>query len=187
MVERATSAAIDKAHTISDPPPLDKYIKPIKIARYKTLYYILLNAIRNGAKASVLGFSIRAGLSFLLKLSGVIRKKITLRDAFLHSFMSEDSFRMCAFFGSFAFLWKSTNNILINIRRKDDKLNGFIAGFIAGLSVLIENKNHRIAYSQQFLVRGLQGLYNHAKVKYNFSFSHGDSLMFAYVLSFHNC
>jgi hypothetical protein len=165
---------------------------------------ILANAARNGLKASVLGFSIRSGLLFLLRLIKVAKRKETLLTALERSLLGQESFRFAAFFGLFAFLWKGinvtyfqikmsflitpkcvstyigTNNIIIKLRcGKDDKVNGFIAGFIAGLSILVEEKSRRITLSQQLFVRGLQGLYNSLKVRGIFQFTHGDSLIFA--------
>jgi hypothetical protein len=67
---------------------------------------ILANALRNGIKAFILGYSIRSGLSFLLKLTSVARGRAKLIDAFKSSFGGEDGLRFGTFFGAFAFLWK---------------------------------------------------------------------------------
>ncbi|KAJ3404298.1 hypothetical protein HDV05_007240 [Chytridiales sp. JEL 0842] len=140
---------------------------------------ILGNALRNGVKAFILGYSIRSGLSFLLKLIGVARGRIAFIKAFKSAFGGQDGLRFGTFFGGFAFLWKATNNIVINLRGKDDKVNGFIAGFVAGVALLAEKKARRITIAQQLLVRGLQACYNHVKGRGLFHFPYGDALIFA--------
>ncbi|KAJ3193454.1 hypothetical protein HK101_004807 [Irineochytrium annulatum] len=140
---------------------------------------ILLHALRNGARASILGYSIRSGLLLLLRLIRVYSRKMTLADAIRKSFGSEDAVRFVAFFGLFAFLWRGTNSVVTRIRGREGKINGFIAGSVAGLSVLVETKSRRITFAHQLLVRGLQGCYNALKKRGHFSFRHGDSLLFA--------
>jgi hypothetical protein len=56
-------------------------------------------------------------------------------------------------FGSFSLLWKLFNNGLRQYRGKEDRLNGMIAGTIAGLSILFEKKERRVDIAQQLFVR----------------------------------
>ncbi|KAJ3223554.1 hypothetical protein HK099_000975 [Clydaea vesicula] len=83
-----------------------------------------------------------------------------------------------SFFSSFTFLWKFTDDLLRFLRKKDDKYNGFIAGAVAGVSLLCEKQDRRVTIAQQILVRGLQSVYNGLKSRELFHFHHGDSLIF---------
>ncbi|KAI8619735.1 hypothetical protein BC830DRAFT_1053704, partial [Chytriomyces sp. MP71] len=155
---------------------------------------IALNAVRNGLRAAVLGYSIRSGLLFLLRLLRVLRGKMHLQTALLESLFGQASLRMAGFFGAFAFVWKGTNisppsssshsprsSSLIQ-RRKDDQVNGFLSGALAGaLACLVETKQWRTDMSQQLLVRGLQAVFNSLSLNGHFSFRHGNSLIFAFA------
>ncbi|KAJ3334132.1 hypothetical protein HDU76_008594 [Blyttiomyces sp. JEL0837] len=152
-------------------PPTELLVPPSKI---------LPNALRVGLRSLLLGYGIRSGLTLLLKLISVSRGKISLIEALKRSLTAEDSIRFSIFFGLFGFLWKGVNSLMIWGRGgKDDKVNGFVAGFVAGLSILAERKSRRIMIGQQMLVRALQGLKNHLKGRGIFHFTHGDSLIFA--------
>jgi hypothetical protein len=95
------------------------------------------------------------------------------------------------FFGSYAFLWKFVDNSIRKYRgvgdytivRKifiliDTKTNGFIAGSIAGVALFFEPPKRRGTYAQQFIVRGLQCLYNAGKKRDYFHLPYGDSAIF---------
>ncbi|KAJ3078575.1 hypothetical protein HK102_004388, partial [Quaeritorhiza haematococci] len=140
---------------------------------------IVSHVLRVSLRALLLGYAIRGGLDFLLKLRSVARRKLSLRDAFLRGFFGEDAFRLAGFFGSFAFLWKLTNDLLRFYRRKDDKWNGFASGAVAGVALLCERPSRRVSIAQQLLVRGLQSSYNAVKARGLFHFPLGDSLIFA--------
>lgn len=45
------------------------------------------------------------------------------------------------------------NNGLRHYRGKEDRLNGMIAGAIAGLSIMFEKKERRVDIAQQMFVR----------------------------------
>ncbi|KAF9204566.1 hypothetical protein BGZ49_005151, partial [Haplosporangium sp. Z 27] len=98
-----------------------------------------------------------------------------LKDAFT----GQDALRFGAFFGTFSFLWKFVNNGLKLYRGTDDRINGAIAGAIAGLSILIENHERRVTFAQQMFIRSMQGVYHAGKHRGQFSFRHGDALLFA--------
>jgi hypothetical protein len=63
-------------------------------------------------------------------------------------------------------------------RKKEDKWNGFVAGSVAGISLFAETAERRIAFSQQFLMRGLQSLFNGFSKRGIFNVSFGDTLIF---------
>ncbi len=70
--------------------------------------------------------------------------------------MNPENLRFSLFSGLFVVIWKFITNYLKLKRGKDDKLNGMIAGFIAGSALIIEEKSRRLLYGQQILLRGLQ-------------------------------
>ncbi|KAF8960103.1 hypothetical protein BGZ46_001639 [Entomortierella lignicola] len=53
------------------------------------------------------------------------------------------------------------------------------SGAIAGLSILIENHERRVTFAQQMFIRSMQGVYHAGKHRGQFSFRHGDALLFA--------
>ncbi|KAF9363903.1 hypothetical protein BGX34_003062 [Mortierella sp. NVP85] len=136
------------------------------------LKHALLGAIRSagvsyGAKALV---NLCLGMMKLMNGRGSFG--VILKDAF----MGRDAVRFGSFFGMFSFLWKLVNNGLKLYRGKDDRINGAIAGAIAGLALLIENHERRVTFAQQI---SMQGVYNAGKYRGQFSFRHGDAFLFS--------
>ncbi|KAF9433533.1 hypothetical protein BGZ76_009312 [Entomortierella beljakovae] len=138
------------------------------------LKHAVLGAIRSGG----ITYGLKALVNLLLKMmkkkgnEGLVH---SLKDAFLGS----DAIRFGTFFGMFSFLWKLVNNGLKLFRGKDDRINGAVAGAIAGLSILIESPERRVSFAQTMLVRAGQGVYNAGKYRGVFSFRYGDALLFA--------
>ncbi|KAJ3162027.1 hypothetical protein HDU86_005725 [Geranomyces michiganensis] len=65
------------------------------------------------------------------------------------------------------------------VRKKDDKLNGFVAGACAGLAIGFEEKGRRINIAQQILVRGLRCVFHGMRTREIFHLPHSESLLFA--------
>ncbi|CAG8495434.1 8895_t:CDS:10 [Funneliformis mosseae] len=143
---------------------------------------IALHAITGGLKSYVMAHGIRGGVNFLLNLLTVFRKRkgsiYKIYKAFLHGFFGKDAVRFGVSFGGFSFLWKLINNGLRYVRKKDDHWNGFVAGSIAGISILAEKRERRISIAQQLFVRALQALYNAGHAREYFRIPHGDALLF---------
>lgn len=91
---------------------------------------------RKQRKTLIIGF-IRAPLSQLLAAS----------------FKGENAIRFGGMFGTFALLWKLVNNGMRVYRDKDDRLNGLVAGAVAGLAILCERQERRVDIAQQLFVR----------------------------------
>ncbi|KAI9202590.1 uncharacterized protein BJ171DRAFT_177851 [Polychytrium aggregatum] len=140
---------------------------------------MLTHAARASLRAMCLGFGIRSGFLLLVKLIAVLRRKTSIRSAIRRSLFHEETLRFAAFFGSFAFIWKLVNNIMVHLRQKEDKWNGFVAGSLAGLSILAEESGRRRAIAQQLAVRACQCIYNGLKSRGIFHFHMGDTLIFA--------
>ncbi|KAJ8660468.1 hypothetical protein O0I10_003926 [Lichtheimia ornata] len=139
---------------------------------------LLIHAIKGGGRAFLLAYGIRAGVIFCLSLLRVIRKRAAFGNIITASLKNETALRFAGMFGSFAFLWKLVNNGMRIYRDKDDRLNGLVAGAVAGLAILCEKQEKRVDIAQQLFVRALQGVYNAGKARDILYFKHGDALLF---------
>jgi hypothetical protein len=83
--------------------------------------------------------------------------------------------RFGAMIGMYTFLYKFIAQYLQ--QKKITTMNGFIAGSIAGLSILLEGEN-RIEYAQQLCMRACMTMKNIMKTKYK-TIPHGDVLLFS--------
>jgi len=140
---------------------------------------IIRHALRGGARAFLLAYGVRAGVNFCLYLIRVVRKRAAISNILNASFRSLDALRFGAMFGSFSLLWKLINNGMRHYRGKEDRLNGMVAGSIAGLSILFEKKERRVDIAQQLFVRALQALWNAGKERDIVGLENGDALLFA--------
>ncbi|KAI8393947.1 uncharacterized protein BYT42DRAFT_487758 [Radiomyces spectabilis] len=121
--------------------------------RPKNAIQLIQHAVHGGVRAFLLAYGVRGGVNFCLYLLRVIRKRAPLGRILKASFKNLDAIRFGAMFGSFAFLWKLVNNGMRLARDKDDRLNGLVAGAVAGLSILFEKEDRRVNIAQQLLVR----------------------------------
>ncbi|KAI8969195.1 hypothetical protein BDF20DRAFT_907926 [Mycotypha africana] len=119
----------------------------------KTPNEVLQHSLRGGARAFLLAYGVRAGINFCLYLTRIVQKRGRWSRILEVSFKNLDSVRFGAMFGLFALLWKFVNNSMRLCRGKDDRLNGFVSGAIAGLSIMVEKKERRIDIAQQLFVR----------------------------------
>ncbi|KAI1315480.1 hypothetical protein EDD11_000712 [Mortierella claussenii] len=137
--------------------------------------HAFLGAIRSGG----VSYGAKALVNLCLGMLKVMNGKVSLGRVLKDSFVGNDAVRFGSFFGMFSFLWKLVNNGLKLYRGVDDRINGAIAGAIAGLAILIESHERRVTFAQQMFIRSMQGVYNAGKYRGQFSFRHGDALMFA--------
>ncbi|KAH6584679.1 hypothetical protein BASA61_007325 [Batrachochytrium salamandrivorans] len=154
---------------------------------------ILVHAASGGMRSFLISFALRGGITLAIRLFRVLRGKDLLRKAIL-SFFNSDSHRFARMVGSFSFIWKLINNSLTRYRSVScppntpmspattarlSKTNGAIAGAVAGLAILFETPDNRIAYSQQFFMRSMQAGYNALSSREIFVFPHGDTILFS--------
>ncbi|KAF9954604.1 hypothetical protein BGZ65_003920 [Modicella reniformis] len=139
------------------------------------LKHAILGAIRSGG----VSYGLKAMVNLCLGLLKVMKGRGKFSQIFKDAFLGVDAIRFGAFFGAFSFLWKFVNNGLKLFRGKDDRINGAIAGAIAGIAILIESHERRVAFAQQMLTRAGQGVYNAGKFRGVFRLRHGDALLFA--------
>ncbi|KAJ3102002.1 hypothetical protein HDU97_000915 [Phlyctochytrium planicorne] len=176
-----------------------------KIKRFANVGQVLLHAAKGGMRSFGLALALRGGISFLISLLKVMKKKMTFVDA-AKLLYGPDAMRFAKMVGSFSFIWKFVLNLLHLANRKrllpsvllskpktitedsekdkntatltQDRIFSFIAGSIAGVSVMFENGPNRVAVMQQLGIRSLQAFYGHLHARSIFSIPHGDSLLF---------
>ncbi|KAI8609137.1 hypothetical protein BC830DRAFT_1152250 [Chytriomyces sp. MP71] len=158
-----------------------------EVPRFASGAAIAAHALNGGLRSWILAFGLRGGVSLLLSLLKVAKGRESLRTA-LSKCLEATVFRFANMVGAFAFAWKLLGNYarLHCLNRNDGKLSPwqqrlipFGAGFAAGLAVLFESYENRVAVMQQFGVRALQASYNGLKSRNLFSFAHGDTLLFS--------
>ncbi|KAF9426178.1 hypothetical protein BGZ94_006846 [Podila epigama] len=139
------------------------------------LRHAVLGAVRSGG----LTYGVKALVNLCLGMLKLLKGRGSFGQILKSAFAGQDALRFGEFFGTFSFLWKLVNNGLNLYRGKDDRINGAIAGAIAGLAILIETHERRVSFAQQMFMRSMQGIYHAAKHRGQFSFRHGDALLFA--------
>ncbi|KAF9983769.1 hypothetical protein BGZ75_004756 [Mortierella antarctica] len=139
------------------------------------LRHAILGALRSGGVT----YGVKALVNLCLGMLKLMKGKASFGKIVKDAFTGQDAVRFGCFFGTFSFLWKLVNNGLGLYRGADDRINGAIAGAVAGLALLIETHERRVTFAQQMFMRSMQGLYNAGKYRGQFSFRHGDALMFA--------
>ncbi|KAF9115864.1 hypothetical protein BGX27_006105 [Mortierella sp. AM989] len=140
---------------------------------------VLKHAVLGAIRSAGVSYGAKALVNLCLGMLKVMKGKASLAKVFKDAFAGQDAIRFGSFFGTFSFLWKLVNNGLKLYRGTDDRINGAIAGAIAGLSILIENHERRATFAQQMFMRSMQGVYHAGKHRGQFSFRHGDALLFA--------
>ncbi|KAF9919776.1 hypothetical protein FBU30_010549 [Linnemannia zychae] len=148
-------------------------------ARCNTYEGVLKHAILGAIRSGGVSYGMKAMVNLCLGMLKLMKGKGSFGKIFKEAFFGIDAIRFGSFFGAFSFLWKFINNGLKLYRGKDDRINGAIAGAIAGLAILIETHERRVTFAQQMLIRAGQGVYNAGKHRGLFSFRHGDALLFA--------
>lgn len=160
---------IDSQVLISKTPPTSP-------PKWLDIHEILVHSLKGSARSFVIGYSTRAGISFLVKLFQSLRKKAKI--SLVETLFNLPSLRFAGMLSSFSFLFKLISNSLLFYRKKYDKKNGAIAGGVAGLAILWESKGNRIAISQQFFFRALLASKNALKQRYLLDLPYGDAFLF---------
>ncbi|KAG0312870.1 hypothetical protein BGZ97_010763 [Linnemannia gamsii] len=145
----------------------------------KTYEGVLKHAILGAIRSGGVSYAAKALVNLCLGMLKVMKGKGSFLTTAKDAFTGADALRFGSFFGMFSFLWKLVNNGLNLYRGTDDRINGAIAGAVAGLALFIEAPERRVTFAQQMFIRSMQGVYNAGKYRGQFSFRHGDALLFA--------
>ncbi|KAF9907226.1 hypothetical protein EC991_011216 [Linnemannia zychae] len=145
----------------------------------KTYEGVLKHAILGAIRSGGVSYGAKALVNLCLGMLKLMKGKGSFVKIFMDAFTGADALRFGSFFGMFSFLWKLVNNGLNLYRGTDDRINGAIAGAIAGLALFIEAPERRVTFAQQMFIRSMQGVYNAGKYRGQFSFRHGDAFLFA--------
>ncbi|KAF9152157.1 hypothetical protein BG015_005710 [Linnemannia schmuckeri] len=145
----------------------------------KTYEGVLKHAILGAIRSGGVSYGAKALVNLCLGMLKLMKGKGSFFTIAKDAFTGADALRFGSFFGMFSFLWKLVNNGLTLYRGTDDRINGAIAGAIAGLALFIEAPERRVTFAQQMFIRSMQGVYNAGKYRGQFSFRHGDALLFA--------
>ncbi|KAG0324222.1 hypothetical protein BGZ99_002054 [Dissophora globulifera] len=140
---------------------------------------ILKHAVLGAIRSAGVSYGAKALVNLCLGMLKLMNGKGSFGRIVQDAFMGRDAVRFGSFFGMFSFLWKLVNNGLKLYRGTDDRINGAIAGAIAGLAILIESHERRVTFAQQMFIRSMQGVYNAGKYRGQFSLRHGDAFLFA--------
>ncbi|KNE56968.1 hypothetical protein AMAG_17981 [Allomyces macrogynus ATCC 38327] len=140
--------------------------------------------IRRTLRAFLLAFGVKSGIALLLKLFALARgkgKKSFFRSILEVTVLNRDAGRFGLLFGLFTFLFHTTVrgiHAIPELSKQPRRVQGMIAGAVAGLAVLVETKGNRLMFAQQLSMRALQAGYNSLKYHNLFHFPFGDSLLF---------
>ncbi|CAK9188028.1 unnamed protein product [Ilex paraguariensis] len=150
------------------------------------------NAIGNLCQSFLLSYGVRVGIGILLRAFKLARRQSYSSLLDLKQLVSEkdlivreEACRIGLLFGGFTGSYHALRCLLRKLRKKETPLNAFLAGSVAGLSILaLDDSNRRRTLALYLLARLAQCAYNSAKSKNKFHlwgshWSHGDSLLFA--------
>lgn len=142
---------------------------------------VALHSVNGALQSFLMGWAMRGGVDFVLKLIALLRgRRTTLRAVLIDSLFTRESLRYGVCTGTFSFLWKSVNNSMRVYRGGEtSRVNGAVAGAVAGLSLLALPASARTSFSTQLLLRAFQLLYVYHKSRGRLHLRHGDSVLFA--------
>jgi hypothetical protein len=134
----------------------------------------IVNALTGAAQSASVGIGIKV---LVVLLRSITRRKLRVKDLY-----SEDVLRFGAFLGSFAGIYKSVNCILRHVLKEENKLNSFIAGSLAGLSLLVIPTEDRVTIAVYIWIRSMLIAYRAAEEQAWFpkwlrDFEHGDFVL----------
>ncbi|EEF51637.1 uncharacterized protein LOC8289682 [Ricinus communis] len=152
------------------------------------------HAIGNLCQSFLLSYGVRVGVGILLRAFKLakgqsysslldLKQLVSEKDLIVR----EEACRVGLLFGGFTGSYHAIRCLLRKLRRKETPFNAFLAGSVAGLSVLaLDDSNRRRTLALYLLARVAQCAYNSAKSKNKFHlwgshWRHGDALLFAFA------
>ncbi|KAA8539742.1 hypothetical protein F0562_026434 [Nyssa sinensis] len=152
----------------------------------------IANAIGNLCQTFLLSYGVRVGIGIFLRAFKLARRRSYSSLLDLKQLVSEkdlivreEACRIGLLFGGFTGSYHALRCLLRKWRKKETPLNAFLAGSVAGLSILaLDDSNRRRTLALYLLARLGQCAYNSAKSKNKFHlwgshWRHGDALLFA--------
>mmetsp|Transcript_21428 Transcript_21428/g.31858 ORF Transcript_21428/g.31858 Transcript_21428/m.31858 type:complete len:473 (-) Transcript_21428:84-1502(-) len=141
-------------------------------------YSCAQNAVYKGLfRSFAAGYMFKSLLAFMSALlSGKLgRKGRTVKEIFL----GQDALRFGQFIGVMSFLYKAVLCTLRRMTQKNDPKYHAIAGFVAGLGILLDDPKRRRNTALYCIVRALADLYNNLREqRYIRPIPNGDVLLF---------
>eukprot|EP00249_Psilotum_nudum_P016617 c25909_g1_i1 orf=451-2100(-) len=149
------------------------------------------NAIGSLCQSFLLAYGVRVGIGVLLRAFKLAKNRsyqsildLKLLVSEKNLIVREEACRIGLLFGGFTGTFHAVRCVLCRLRDKETAMNGFIAGAIAGLSVLaLDDPSRRRTFALYLLARLAQCAYNSAKANNKFHlwgshWRHGDTLLF---------
>lgn len=127
----------------------------------KSEYPCVENILRGAIKSFVVAYGVKAFLTMLMSL---LKYRKIMKDPMLliQPFLSKDSVKIGCFLGSNTLIMKTVVTLTRILRKKDDGLNGFLAGLAAGyLSLFFFKNGNRLFLTCFLLSRAFDCCYNH--------------------------
>ncbi|KAL3699817.1 hypothetical protein R1sor_017839 [Riccia sorocarpa] len=150
------------------------------------------NSVGSLCQSFMLAYGVRVGIGVLLRAFKLARKRPYYSFLDLKLLLSENNLivreeacRTGLLFGGFTGCYHAIRCFLRRKSGKNDPLHVFLAGGVAGLSILaLDDTQRRRTFALYLLARLAQCSYNSAKSKNKFHFwgsqwQHGDTLLFA--------
>lgn len=135
--------------------PLELFLKKTEFCRHD--FGCLEGIISGTINSFVLSYLLNSCLNFLSLF--VLKRQLKL---FLLSLVQPEHWRLCGFLTSHTFLLKSVMCFLRTVRNKNDQINNFLAGAIAGFfSIGFLEKSSKMTWSGYLFARSLDSIYRH--------------------------
>lgn len=111
----------------------------------------------------VQGFGVGYGAKVTISLSiaVIFRKLFQNPREILAQILGEDSLRFGAFVALFNALYKATLCTMRHVRKREDGWNSAVAGFVAGLALLVDSKSRNVDIGLYFMARALTAVCSH--------------------------
>jgi len=135
------------------------------------------NCLRGATRAFIAAYVVKY---FVAILPAIITRKIFQKPQLLLEYAGKDTIRFALFLSLFVSGFKGINCAMRKYRQKEDKLNAFVAGSVAGLSLLLDEKSRRTSIALYISTRALEFVYVYLMRRGMLpNIPHGDALVMA--------
>eukprot|EP00742_Colponemidia_sp_Colp-10_P002101 GILJ01002243.1.p1 GENE.GILJ01002243.1~~GILJ01002243.1.p1 ORF type:complete len:244 (-),score=25.35 GILJ01002243.1:78-809(-) len=141
----------------------------------------VINTVRGAIRGFLYGYGIKSSVSLILALAfgKAFRKPRVIMEA-----LGFSSLRFGAFLGLFNALYSTVLCSMRRIRNKEDGLNAFVAGGVAGSSLLVDAANQRKTLALYLSSRALEAVFNSGVSRsYWSSYKYGAVVLFCSLCS----